>query len=79
MEDSAHVRLHRTKFGRPNDLVPRISATLTAGMGEIKFLTELFSLNPVARDCLEDRDVRRLGAARVGLQSVGYEVVDLVM
>jgi len=48
-------------------------------MGEIKFLTELFSLNPVARDCLEDRDVRRLGAARVGLQSVGYEVVDLVM
>ena len=79
MEDSAHVVLRRTKFGRPEDLVPGISAPLTAGMGQIKFLTEMLFLNPVARDCLEDRDVRKLGVARVGLQSVGYEVVDLVM
>jgi len=45
-----------------------ISAPLTAGMGKTKFLTELFYLNPMARDCLVDRNVRRLGAARVGLQ-----------
>jgi len=59
--------------------VPGISAPLTAGMGKIKFVTELFFLKPVARDCLEDRDVRRLDAARAGLQWAGYEVVDLVM
>jgi len=55
MEDSAHVRLHRTKFDLPDYVVPGISAPPTAGMGKIKFLTELLFLNPVARDCLEDR------------------------
>jgi hypothetical protein len=49
-------------------MVPGISAPLTAGMGKIKFLTELLFLNPMARDCLVDRNVRKLGAARVGLQ-----------
>jgi hypothetical protein len=48
--------------------VPGISAPLTSGMGNIKFLTEVLFLSPMASDCLEDRDVRRLGAARVGLQ-----------
>jgi hypothetical protein len=47
-------------------------------MGKITFLTELLFLNPVGRDCLEDRDARRLDAARVGLQKVGYETVDWI-
>ena len=59
--------------------MPGISAPLTAGVEKITFLTELLFLNPVGRDCLEDRDVRRSGAARVGLQKVGYETVDWIM